>query len=331
MTTAKTSKQPRSRAFLQGHWMTRNVQTISIVMIFVGLVIVFSLLNPYFFTGYNLANAARQIAPTVIAAVTMTFVITTAGIDLSIGSLLAVSGASLGIFALDMNPLLALLLVLLIGLASGTVVGYLSAYQGIAAFIVTLAGLTALRGLAELITGGYSTPIDAPLLTFLGQGKIASVYTPIWIAVVVVTIGWYVYSHTRFGRYVKAVGSNEESARRVGINTRRVKMTALAFSGLTAAIAGILVSTRLGSGSSNVGVAFELEVITAVVLGGTNLFGGRGSIIGALFGALTLGVLSNGLVIIGLNVFWVPILQGVILLLAILANTKIFSRIGHTT
>lgn len=331
MDSRTPTRQPRPRAFLQGHWMIQNVQTISIALIFVVLMIVFSLINPNFFTGSNLGNAGRQIAPTVIAAVTMTFVITAAGIDLSIGSLLAVSGASLGVFALQMNPLFALLLVLLLGLASGTVVGYLSAYQGIAAFIVTLAGLTALRGVAELITGGYSNPIDAPLLTFLGQSKIASIYTPIWIAAVVVAFGWYVFSHTRYGRYVRAIGSSEESARRVGINTRRVKMMTLAFSGLTAAVAGILVSSRLGSGSSNIGVAFELEVITAVVLGGTDLFGGRGSIIGAVFGALTLGALSNGLVIIGLNVFWVPILQGLILLLAILANTKLFSRIGHTT
>src|SRR5699024_3110771 len=153
-----------------------------------------------------------------------------------------VSGASLGILALHLNPVLALLVVLLIGLASGSIVGYFSAYQGIASFIVTLAGLTALRGVAELITGGYSNPINDSFLVFLGQGKILSIYTPIWIAALVVVAGWYTYSHTRLGRYTKAIGSNEESARRVGINTRRVKMITLAASGVTAAIAGILVS-----------------------------------------------------------------------------------------
>lgn len=316
------------RRITHAHWFSRNVQTISIIVIFIALIVLFSALNPRFLSEFNLIRAARQVVPTVIAAVTMTFVITSAGIDLSIGSLLAVSAALIGIFGLHMPAGLAIVAVLLIGTLCGIFIGYLSAYQNIAVFIVTLAALTAFRGVAELITQGYSSPIDSAFLLFIGQGKFLGIYVQIWLAVVVVAIGWYVYTQTRFGTYVKAIGSNEESARRVGINTRFVKLVTLGASGLTAAIAGIMVATRLGSGSSNVGVAFELEVITAVVLGGTDLFGGRGSIIGALFGALTMGVLSNGLVVIGLDVFWVPIMQGIILLLAILGNTKVFSRIN---
>lgn len=308
-------------------WFASNAQMLSIIVIFVALLVFFGVANDNFFTVSNLTNAGQQIAPTVIVAVAMTFVITSGGIDLSVGSLLAVCGSTLAILAQGGNVLLATLVVLAIGAVSGTIIGYISSYHAIPAFIVTLAALTALRGVAQLITEGYSTPITSPFLVFLGQGEILGVYTSIWIALLVAILGWYVFAHTRFGLYVKAVGSNAESARRAGINTRKVLLFTLMSTGVAAAIAGILVSSRLGSGSSNIGVAFELEVITAVVLGGTSLMGGKGSVIGAVFGALTLGVLSNGLVIIGMNVYWVPILQGLILLAAIFVNTKLFSRL----
>jgi len=309
-------------------WAKSNVQTLAIIVVFALLLVLFASLSPYFLTERNLASAGRDIAPTVIVAVAMTFVITAGQIDLSPGSLLAVTGAALGIFGLQYNPLIAIALVLLIGLGSGFFLGYISSYQRVPAFIVTLAALTGLRGVAELMTGGYSTKIQSPILMWFGSGKIFSIYSAIWIAAIISIIGWYVFARTRYGLYTRAVGSGEESARRVGINTRRIKMYVLAGTGIATAIGGILVATRLGSGSSNIGVAFELEAITAVVLGGTNLLGGKGSIIGSIIGALTLGVLENGLVLIGLNVFWVPILQGAILLIAILANYRIFSRIA---
>ena len=138
---------------------------------------------------------------------------------------------------------------------------------------------------------------------------------------------WYVFTQTRFGRYIVAVGSNAESLRRSGVDIRRVQMCALVLTGIFAAIAGILVATRLASGSSNSGTAFELEVITAVVLGGTSLMGGRGSMIGSALGALTLGVITNGLVLLHVDVYWVPITQGTILVVAIFLNSKLFSRI----
>jgi simple sugar transport system permease protein len=142
-----------------------------------------------------------------------------------------------------------------------------------------------------------------------------------------VALGWYVFTQTRYGRYVVAVGSNEESLRRAGVDVRRVRLFALMGTSLFAAIAGIMVAARLASGSSNSGTGFELEVITAVVLGGTSLMGGRGSIIGSLLGAMTLGILSNGLVLVHVDVYWVPITQGIILIVAIFLNSKLFTRI----
>lgn len=321
----------RTQSIRQLPWLQRNLQTVAIVAVFVILSIVFGALDDAFLTIDNLSSAGRQIAPTVVVAVAMTFVITAGGIDLSPGSLLAVCGASVGILAASMNPIIAVLVVLGIGALSGLFTGYISAYQGVAVFIVTLALLTGLRGVAELITGGFSVPIDSPFLLFFGSGQLLGVYVPVWISIIIGLLGWYLYSYTRYGRYVKAVGSNEESARRAGIDTRRIRLLTLLGTGVAAAVAGILIATRLGSSSSNIGVAFELEAITAVVLGGTSLMGGRGSVVGSVFGALTLGVLSNGLVLIGMDVYWVPILQGAILLLAILANYKVFLRISGKT
>src|SRR5690606_6893493 len=213
----------------------------------------------------------------------------------------------------------------------GLVNGALAAYGLLQSFIVTLAALTAVRGVALLITGGYSEPIDSELIRPLAHGQLLGLYTPTWIAIAAVALAWYVFSQTRFGRYVIAVGSNAESLRRSGVDIRRVKMGVLALSGVAAALAGILTAARLSSGSPNSGTMFELEVITAVVLGGTSLMGGRGSVIGSAIGALTLGVLSNGLVLLKVDVYWIPIVQGLILVVAILVNTRLFSRFSRST
>jgi simple sugar transport system permease protein len=138
----------------------------------------------------------------------------------------------------------------------------------------------------------------------------------------------YVFNHTRFGRYVVAVGSNAESLRRAGVDVRRIQLAVLTLTGLAAGLAGIITAARLASGSSNSGTLFELEVITAVVLGGTALMGGKGSIVGSAIGAITLGVISNGLVLLRVDVYWVPITQGLILIVAILLNAKLFGRIS---
>jgi simple sugar transport system permease protein len=307
-------------------FVARNFGVLSISVVFVVLFVFFSVQADAFLTTNNLVNVARQVAPTVMVAIAMTFVITTGQIDLSVGSIVGLTAAALGLLAKTGNPLLALVLTLLIGLGIGLVNGALTAYGRLQSFIVTLAALTAVRGLALLITDGYSTPITSTFLLPIGNGKFLGLYTPTWIAVVSILGGWYVFTQTRFGRYVIAVGSNAESLRRSGVDIRRIRMAVLALTGVFAALAGIATATRLASGSSNSGTAFELEVITAVVLGGTSLMGGRGSMVGSAIGALTLGVISNGLVLLRVDVYWVPIVQGMILVVAILLNSKLFSR-----
>ena len=312
-------------------WALAHIQVLSIAAILIVLFIFFSVATNAFFSPENLVNVGRQIAPTVIVAVAMTFVITTGQIDLSVGSILALSASVLALMAAGGNPLVALLAALGIGVLVGSLNGYFAAYQGLPSFIVTLAALTAVRGIALFLTQGYSTPIEVDWLLYLGQGKILGIYVPTWIALVIGLIGLYSFNQTRFGRYVTAVGSNAEAIRRAGVDIRRIRMAVLILTGIAAGIAGILISTRLASGSSNSGAGFELEAITAVVLGGTSLMGGRGSVIGSILGALVLGVLSNGLVLLRVDVYWVPIVQGIILLTAVLANAKLLGRFARST
>lgn len=306
---------------------TAHFNVLSILAVFIILFVFFSIRADAFLTVDNLVNIGRQIAPTVVVATLMTFVITTGAIDLSVGSIVGLSASVLGLMAKTGNPLLALAATLAVGAGIGLINGYLTAYGKLQSFIVTLAALIAVRGIALLITQGYSTPIEVNWLLVIGQGQFLGLYTPTWIAIATVLVGWYVFTQTRFGRYVVAVGSNAEALRRSGVDIRRLQMWALVLTGLFAAVAGVLVSTRLASGSSNSGTGFELEVITAVVLGGTSLMGGRGSVVGSMIGAMTLGVIANGLVLLQVDVYWVPITQGVILIVAILLNGNLVSRV----
>lgn len=329
MTTQTAPARPATnRRGVRQDFVTRNFGVLSISAVLAVLFVFFSLQTDAFLTSNNLVNVARQVAPTVIVAVAMTFVITTGNIDLSVGSILGLTAATLAILAETGSPLVALLLTLVLGLGIGAVNGALTAYGRLQSFIVTLASLTAVRGLALLITDGYSTPITSELLLPIGNGKLAGLYTPTWIAVGTVLLGWYVFNQTRFGRYVVAVGSNAESLRRAGVDVRRIQLAVLALTGVAAGLAGVVTATRLASGSSNSGTLFELEVITAVVLGGTALMGGKGSVLGSAIGAVTLGVISNGLVLLRVDVYWVPITQGLILIVAILLNARVFGRIS---
>lgn len=328
--TATSQRIVTTRSARASAHIGRHAQTIAIAVVLVALLIFFAFSADRFATMGNLLNLMRQIAPTMIVATAMTFVISTAGIDLSVGSTVALSGSLLAIVLQQgWDPTLALIAILALGALVGFVNGWFSAYQNIPPFIVTLAMLSIMRGTALRATEGYSTPIDGDLwIVQLGQGRIAGVPIPAILAVVVALAGWLVLIRTPFGRYVIGLGSNGESLRRTGVNTRRVGLAVYVLTGVAAAVAGVLIATRLSSGSSNAGAGFELEVITAVVLGGTSLFGGRASMLGTILGALTLGVIANGLVLLHVSPFYVQIVQGGILLLAIFANNKVWVKFG---
>jgi simple sugar transport system permease protein len=302
----------------------------SIAVFFAVMAATFSLATDTFLTQNNILNILRQIAPLMIVAVAMTFVITTAGIDLSVGSVLALVNALSAISLQAGVPWpLVVVLMLLVGVAVGLFQGFFIAHEGIPAFIVTLAGLSSLRGLALLLTKGYSIPID-PQSAFneIGRGWVFGLPMPAIIAVVVLVAGYLAFNETTFGRYVTGVGANTEALRRAGVNTVRVTLAVYALSGLAAALAGLIIAARLGSGSSNAGGGFELDVIAAVVLGGTSLFGGRGTMLGTVLGALTVAVIGNGLILCHLSPFLTPIVEGLIILVAIWLNFRLFRSGG---
>lgn len=312
-------------------FVSENAQVLSIAAFFVGCLAFFSLGSDTFPTAANFLNVVRQAAPILVVAVAMTFVIVTAGIDLSVGSQVALVNAVVAIVLAAGYPWIPVfVLMLAFGVAVGLLQGWFIAYQGIPAFIVTLAGLSILRGFALCLTEGYSIPVP-PIPGFLafGRGVAFGVPIPALVALAVVVVGFVVFAFTKYGRQVVAVGSNAEAARRVGMPSRWIVASVYGIAGGASALAGMMIAARLGSGSSNAAVGFELQVIAAVVLGGTSLMGGRGTIVGTTLGALTIAVIGNGLILMHISPFFTQIVTGAIILAAIWLNTRIFSaRLG---
>jgi simple sugar transport system permease protein len=301
---------------------------VSIALFFIFCCVVFSFITSNFLSSTNWLNIIRQSAPLLIVATAMTLVITTGGIDLSVGSTLALVGALSAIALKSWGLPWPVVLIggLMLGALVGAINGFFIAYEGIPAFIVTLATLAVVRGVALLITQGYSIPIpaDSPF-TLMGRAWVVGIPMPALIGIVVLIVGHIVLNHMRFGRYVTAIGANTEGARRSGINTKAVTMRVYMISGMAAALAGMIITARLGSGSSNQGEGFELQVIAAVVLGSTSLFGGFGTIIGTLLGALSIAIIQNGLILSHISPFYTQIATGTIILLAIWLNTRILN------
>ncbi|QCL95545.1 ABC transporter permease [Agrobacterium tumefaciens] len=308
-------------------FFAENAQVLSIAAFFALCMVFFSATTDTFLTAGNLLNVVRQAAPILIVSVAMTFVIITGGIDLSVGSMVALINAVGAILLAAGYPWpLVVVAMLVLGGGLGLVQGWFIAYQGIPAFIVTLAGLSILRGVALYITQGYSVPIpEAPGFFYLGRGDFLGTPVPALIGVVVTVIAYIVLSSTRYGRRVVAVGSNPEAARRVGMPAKWILASVYLAAGVASAIAGLMIAARLGSGSSNAAVGFELQVVAAVVLGGTSLMGGRGTILGTVLGTMTIAVIGNGLILMHISPFFTQIVTGAIILAAIWLNTRIFT------
>ncbi|MBB3666024.1 MULTISPECIES: ABC transporter permease [Prauserella salsuginis group] len=324
MTTQVESPPQRDLAAEPSWWERVNKATVAMLGVTVALFIGFGLASPNFLTFDNMSNLATQVAITLIVAIAMTFVITTGQIDLSVGSTVAfVAAMTAELLQLGLDSSLVIVVGLLAGLFWGSVNGWLSAYQNIPPFIVTLAAMSIIRGFALLWTEGFSVPIDRRLFVAkIGEAEFLGFSALAWIALATAVVGGILLSRMRFGRYVNGIGAQEESVRRAGVNTRRIKMITLMLTGLAAGAAGILTAARLGSGSANAAEGFELTVIAAVVLGGTNLFGGRGTIVGTVIGALITGMIANGLTLMGVSPFLTPIVTGLVLIAAIWINLR---------
>ena len=321
---------PRSRRNLRGY-LRRNVAMAALIGLLLITGTAFSLATDTFLTPGNFLNIVRQAAPSLIVAVAMTMVITTRGIDLSVGSQTAMIGG-IGAILYERGASVAAVLVAmcLVGAAAGALNGFFVAYQGVPAFIVTLAGYTAFRGISLIITQGYSIPIRDPNFVQLGQGDVGGVPVPALIALVVGILGWVVFNKTPYGMRLVAIGSNPEGARRSGVNTSLLLLSVYVLSGIAAAVAAIVIAARLGAGSSNAGIGLELEVITGVVLGGTSLFGGIGTIAGSLLGVFLIAMIGNGLILLHLDPFYVPVVQGAILLAALWLYARVGGNLRNT-
>lgn len=300
------------------NWMKQNM----IMFGFVALFIIFSFLSPVFLRVDNLLNITRQISFRGIAAVGMMFVILTGGIDLSIGSMVQLVNVICPLLMVKAGMPISVSVLACFGIAlvSGFVNGFLITKFSIPPMIVTMASMNALNGAAFLISGGQPVFGFEDSFAVMGQGYIGSIPIPTIIMIVMFAVGAFVLNKTTFGRDLYAIGGNEEAARLCGVNVSRVKISAYILNSIFACAAGILMLSRLMSGTPNTGKGFEFEVITAVVLGGVSVSGGSGRVFSVIFGVLIIGVLNNGFTLIGLNTYWQYVLNGVVLVIAVGAD-----------
>ncbi len=296
-----------------------NLQGLGSLIGLLLLIIVLSVSAENFLTVDNLFNVLRQVSINALIAFGMTFVILTGGIDLSVGSILALSSAvSAGMMAGGTDTWLAVIVGLLAGIVMGAVNGLLVAQGRLAPFIVTLATMTVFRGVTLVYTDGKPVTGLNEDFAFMGKGYFLQIPMPIIWMVLAFAVLYIILKHTTFGRRVYAVGSNEEATWLSGISTSKVKVLVYSISGLLAAVSGLILTSRLNSAQPTAGGAYELDAIAAVVLGGTSLSGGKGRIVGTLIGAVIIGVLSNGLNLLNVSSFYQQVVKGAVILIAVL-------------
>ncbi len=313
------------------------------------LLIYFSIASPHFGTLSNLKNIAQQNAYLVILAIGQTLVITGAGIDLSVGAVMAVSASVMAVLATQkfiilgvaigpVNVWLAMLIGLAVGILAGALTGVVIAKGRIPDFVATLGMMEAARGAALLVTGGLPVPshltatelkgyLPQPII-WMGGSEIFGLPTGPLIALAIVIIGWIIMSQTGLGRAIFAVGGNKEAARVSGIKVDRIKIATYTLMGLMAAIAGIVLTGRMNSANALMATGVELKCIAAVVIGGTNLFGGEGTIIGTLIGAIIMGALGNGLNLLNVSAFWQRVIMGIVIVVVVVFDQWRRRRFG---
>ena len=305
----------------------------SLIALF-ALCLVISLLSDKFLTSNNLWNVLRQISVNVCISVGMTLVVLMAGIDLSVGSVLAFSSAvcagllknGISIPSLDFfigfTVLGGILVSLLIGLLLGLFNGWAITKFSLPPFVATLAMLTIARGATMLYTQGIPISNLGSSFEFIGSGWFLGIPVPVWVSLVVVLVVVFITRKTAFGRYIYAIGGNEKAAFLSGININNIKLVVYGIAGMMAGVGGVLVTSRLNSAQPNAGASYELDSIAAVVIGGTSLSGGLGTVTGTVIGATIIGVLNNGLVLLNVSPFWQQVVKGLVILLAVIIDKK---------
>jgi len=298
-----------------------NFQIMSILSGLLIMMLVFSLNSKYFFTQNNLLTIALQTSMIAIIALGQTFVLITAGIDLSIGSNMAIAGVVSAMTLKSGMPIsVAIILGLLAGVLVGLINGSLIAYGGLPPFVVTLGTMSIVKGIALFITGGIPVTRLSKSFNIIGNDKIIGIPIPVIITIVLTLLFGFILSKTKLGTRIFAVGSNLDAAKYSGINTKKIIITVYVFSGLLAAVAGIIMASRIASGQPTAGTGYELYAVAASVIGGVSLAGGEGLLTGTLIGALIIGVLRNGLNLLSVSAFIQEIMIGSVIIIAVFAD-----------
>ncbi len=308
------------------------IQEYGIFLAFLLLAFILSLSNEYFLTPGNISNVLLQTSINGVLAIGMTFVILTRGIDLSVGSVVALAGiisasfattsATAGISGGPYPFYVALAIGILVGLACGALVGLIVSRFAVPAFVATLGMLSAARGATLIYGGGKPVPALTPEFRWIGTGNILGIPMPVILLAIVFAVSWWVLTRTRYGRYIYAVGGNPHAAKTSGINVTRMKFSVYMISGSLSGLAGMMLSARTGSALPQAGIAYELDAIAAVVIGGTSLSGGVGRVTGTLIGALIIGVMNNGLDLMGIQSYYQQVLKGALIVGAVMLDQK---------
>lgn len=301
-----------------------TLQKYGLLIAFGAICVVLSFLSPAFLTAQNGINVLRQISINAILAIGVTFVILTGGIDLSLGSVLALTGVLAATFA---HPeTYPLIVPIAAGILGGVLIGLLNGLLitrfRVAPFIVTLGMMTIARGGALIVSKGRPVSNLSASFNFIGSGSVLGIPVPIVILAGVFAVSYFILSRTIFGRYVYAVGGNEEAARASGINTHKIKIAAYSICAGLAGLAGIIQASRITTGQPNAGISYELDAIAAVVIGGTSLTGGLGRVTGTLLGALLIGTLNNGLDLLNVSSYYQQVVKGLIIIGAVILDRE---------
>lgn len=306
---------------------SHNARQLGTVIGLICLMLFFWIWTPYFLTVSNILNIAQQTSINAIIAVGLTFVILTAGIDLSVGSIMAFAGVVMAsVLQADLPVYIAIIVGLLVGGLCGIVNGLFISYGKLPPFISTLGMMSVARGAALLFTDGRPISGFSSDFRFIATGEIFRIPVPVIIMIVVYLLAHFILTRTKLGRYTYAIGGNEEAALLSGINVKVIKTAIYGLCGMLSGLAAILLTSRLNSAQPIAGIMYELDAIAATVIGGTSLVGGEGKISGTLIGALIMGVLRNGLNLLGVSSFIQQIVIGSVIILAVLIDMVIKKR-----
>lgn len=299
--------------------MKQIFKKFSTLIILLVLIIIFSAASPNFLRVNNILNVLRQVSVISILTTGMTFVIISGGMDLTVGAYLGLTGVILAKFMGDMAlPIpAAVILTMLIVTVIGLITGVLIVGLNVSAIVITLGMMTVVRGLAYIISGGLPVYDIPEFIVTFGQGYVMGIPIPVIIMLIIVIIMGLILKYTYFGRYVYAIGGNVEAARLAGVSVEKITASLYAVSAFLASIAGIVLAGRISSGAPASGTGTEMDVVTAVVIGGVSVNGGKGSMFGAFLGAVIIGVLSNGLTIMNIGEYYQQVVKGIVLILAV--------------